>query len=335
MRLMPEEILALAEQALIRNDVPQRQAEIVSKATLAAELRGISSHGLQMLPVYIRRVRGGGIIPNVQPEIHKVSDGLYKIDAKGGFGQVAAQAATELMIEQLRYNNPVVVTIHNTNHCGMLAYYTRQVAKHYALGFMAANTNPNVPAFGGAEKVLGTNPFSVAVPWKDDCILIDMATTSIAKGKIYQYEESGKTLPQGCAIDKNGNPTTDPRQAINGMLLPFAGHKGYAISIAVELLAGLVSGAGYSKHTYSLHSAVDKQQNLGVYMQAIPLKPLLDKESYEKRMEDFTSIIKESKKAPGTESIFLPGEMEQEIEKSCLMNGIEVRIALINEIKQL
>jgi L-2-hydroxycarboxylate dehydrogenase (NAD+) len=260
---------------------------------------------------------------------------MYRVDGKGGFGQVAAQAATDIIIEEVGQNRPVAVTVHNTNHCGMLAYYTRQIAGQYALGFMAVNTNPNVPAFGGAEKVLGTNPFSVSIPWKEDCILIDMATTAIAKGKIYQYEKSGQSLPEGYALDKNGFPTQDPKEAINGMLLPFAGHKGYAISLAVEILAGLVSGAGYSKHTYSLHAEAGKQQNLGAYLHAVPLAPLLDRRMYDERMEDFASILKSGKKAPGGGSIYLPGEIEQETEKKHRTQGIEVEDALADQIKKL
>ena len=334
-RLTPEQITAITMQALQRNGVPEKQAKMIADATLAAELRGVTSHGLQMLPVYIERLHGGGLCANAQPESRQVSEGMYVVDGHGGFGQVAAQAATDIILEQLAQNRMAMVTVLNTNHCGMLAYYTRQIARRYAIGFMAANTNPNVPAFGGAEKVLGTNPFSVAIPLREDCILVDMATTAIAKGKIYEYEKCGRQLPPGCALNKQGEPTCDPKEAIDGLLLPFAGHKGYAISLAVELLAGLISGGGYSKHTYSLHAAADKQQNLGVFLHGIPLKPLMEHGLYEQKMEDFVSILKESKKAAGNNEIFLPGEIEQEMEKAKTAEGVEVRDALLSEIQKL
>lgn len=332
---MPDEIMAISMRALQNNGAPEQQAEIVAGATLAAELRGVSSHGLQMLPVYIERLHGGGLRADAYPKITQVSEGMYFVDGQGGFGQVAAQAATDIILEQLCQNHMAMVSVFNTNHCGMLAYYTRQIARHYAVGFMAANTNPNVPAFGGAEKVLGTNPFSVAIPLREDCILIDMATTAISKGKIYEYEKQGQILPPDCALNKQGEPTCNPEEAIDGLLLPFAGHKGYAISLAVELLAGLISGAGYSKHTYSLHAAPNKQQNLGAFMQGIPLAPLMGHGLYEQKMEDFSAMLKESKKASGSDAIYFPGEIEQGVEKVKMAEGIDVRDDLLFEIQKL
>jgi L-2-hydroxycarboxylate dehydrogenase (NAD+) len=330
---MPDDVKQLTKDALSREGVPSESAEIIADVILTAELRGVSSHGLKMLPVYLERVRRGGLDPQARAVTTKVGDGLFVVDGKGGFGQVAAQLATEIIIEVTGQNRVAVVAIKNTNHCGMLAYYTRQIARKFALGFMAANTNPNMPAFGGAEKVLGTNPFSIAVPDDKDCILVDMATTSIAKGKIYEYKSQNRAIPPGCALNTDGEETTIPEEALNGLLLPFGGHKGYAIALVIELLAGVTSGAGYSKHTHSLHDASDVQQNLGVFMQGIPLMPFMRSEEYERRIRDFSHMIKDGKLAKGSNAIYFPGEIEKEKENIALQNGIEISDALLRDIQ--
>lgn len=334
-KLKAEEVFAVACAALERNGVPPRHANIVADATLAAELRGVTSHGLQMIPTYIARIRGGGLVTGVEPEPAQIADTMYRIDAKDGFGHIAAQRAVDLILRETGQNHTAVVLIHNTSHCGMLAYYTRQIARGYAYAQMTVNTNPNVPAFGGAEKVLGTNPFSVAFPYEEDCVLIDMATTSMAKGKIYECQKEGKALPPGCSLDREGRETTDPAEAIAGMLLPFAGHKGYAISLAVEWMSGVMSGGGFSKQTYSLHAAADKKQNLGAFLQGIPLAPLMPPEIYNERMTEFSRMIKGSKLADGSAGIWFPGDLERDKEERNRQEGVVIGDALLMEIESL
>jgi L-2-hydroxycarboxylate dehydrogenase (NAD+) len=248
--------------------------------------------------------------------------GVYLVDGGGTFGQVAADWGANLVIEGVREGKLRVASIRNTNHCGMLAYYTEKIAQQGGIAFMACNTNPNVAAFGGTEKVLGTNPFSIAAPCGAESIVIDMATSSVAKGKIYEYDKKGMPIPVDWALDGAGNPTTDAKAALQGALLPFAGHKGYAISLAVEVLAGVVSGAGYSDTVKSLHNNAADVQDVGIFLMGIPITAFMPFEEYNGRILDLAEKIKGSNRSGG--SVYLPGELEHRLRLERMRNGIEV-----------
>ena len=305
-----QELIELVTSALERAGVPEKNSKIIADVTVMAQMRGVTSHGVQMIPVYLERIRHGGIDPKAEPAAETRGQGLWLVDGNGSFGQLTAHLAAELIEKALKNGELCVVGVRNANHCGMLAYYTQMLARAGGVGFMTSNTNPNTAAFGGAEKVLGTNPFSIAFPTAGEPITIDMATTALAKGKLYEYAEKGVSIPEGVAVDREGYPVTDPKQALSGILLPFAGYKGYAISLAVELLSGVLTGAGYSKQVHSLHQDMDKQQNVGMLLAGIPVCAFMTREEYNARVSDLEAIIKDGKKAAGVERIYFPGELE-------------------------
>lgn len=334
MALISKEKLAeLVKRALSEAGVPEKNSSIIADAAVQAELRGISSHGVQMIPVYLERIRRGGLDPLAEPAAERISDTVWSIDGKGACGQLAAYCAAEKIIENIRKGIPGTVGIKNSNHCGMLAYYTERIADAGGIGFMTANTNPNAAAFGGAEKVLGTNPFSIAFPTEGESIVIDMATTSLAKGKLYEYARKGQKLPEGVAVDEEGYPVTDPKKALTGVLLPFAGYKGYAVSLAVEMLSGVVTGAGWSKQVHSLHQAPERQQNAGMFLAGIPAGLFVGRKEYDRRTAEFMKQVKGSRKAAGTERILFPGEMEAEKRSRQQAEGIVIEDKLLETIQ--
>lgn len=333
--LNAEELYQIVKKALIKAGASEATAKVVADTTCEAELRGVSSHGLQMIPVYIERIFGGGIKGTAEPCMTVCGENIYMVDGNGCCGQLAAETAMKLVIKEIKRNRVTVVGIKNTNHCGMLAYYTEKISKEHAIAFMCSNTNPNVAAFGGAEKVLGTNPFSVALPWDKDSIVIDMATTAIAKGKIYECARNGNSIPEGYALNKEGKVTTDPMEALSGTLLPFAGHKGYTISFLIEILSGVITGGGFSKNVFSLHSDINKQQNVGMFIVGIPIEPFMDEKVYRERLMEFISMVKGSKLAVGSTGIYMPGEIEANRRKERLINGIEVNDDILEQLKQI
>lgn len=322
MKIMPDAARQLIQDRLVSIGVNSEHAATVAEVSVAADLRGITSHGTKMLPAYVDRVRGGGILPNGEPSASTTVAGVYLVDGAGVFGQVAANWAANLIIDGVRKGELRVASIRNTNHCGMLAYYTEKIAQQGGIAFMACNTNPNVAAFGGTEKVLGTNPFSIAAPCGSESIVIDMATSSVAKGKIYEYDKKGIPIPIDWALDGAGNPTTDAGEALKGALLPFAGHKGYAISLAVEMLAGVVSGAGYSHSVKSLHNNAGDVQDVGIFLMGIPVTAFMSLEEYNERILDLAATIKGSNRSGG--DVYLPGELEHRLRLERMRNGIEV-----------
>lgn len=328
-----EELAELVKEALLKAGISEKNSSIIADAAVQAELRGISSHGIQMIPVYLERIKMGGLDPLAEPDAEKISDTVWSIDGKGACGQLAAYCAAEKIIKNIKKGIPGVAGIRNSNHCGMLAYYTERIADAGGIGFMTANTNPNAAAFGGAEKVLGTNPFSAAFPTEGESIVIDMATTSLAKGKLYEYARKGQKLPEGIAVDEEGYPVTDPERALSSILLPFAGYKGYAISLMVEMLSGVVTGAGWSKQVHSLHQAPDRQQNAGMFLAGIPAGLFVGRKEYDRRMAEFMKEVKGSRKAAGTERILFPGELESEKRSRQQVDGIVIEDRLLETIQ--
>jgi LDH2 family malate/lactate/ureidoglycolate dehydrogenase len=333
--ISPEELKSICISSLCKNGVSEEEAKLVIDTMIEADMRGVTSHGIQNLPVYIKRIQNGGINIKAKPEVIQVSENQWLIDGKGCLGQIAAIEGVKLLAEAGKKNKVAVVGVKNTNHCGMLAYYTKRISSENCIGFMCSNANPTMAAFGGAEPVLGTNPFSVAIPYKKSHVIVDMATSSVAKGKIYEYERKGLSIPVGWALDFEGKPTSSAVDALNGVLLPFAGHKGYSIALIVEILSGVLTGSAYSKMIFSLHKDADKIQNVGFFMAIVPITPFMDIETFNKRLEVLLSIVKNSKKQEGVEEILFPGELEERLYEKSLTQGIGIDKEILDQIKSI
>mgnify|MGYP005854464311 CR=1 FL=1 len=329
-----DELKNIIITALTNLGVKPQHALIIADTTCEAELRGITSHGTKMLPAYLERITKGGVSTTEEPVTHTTAKGMYVVDGKGCFGQVAAVCGLYHIIEDVKKGQIGCAVVKNTNHCGMLAYFTDKIADEFAIGVMTSNTNPNVAAFGGAEKILGTNPFSISFPKKGGNIVIDMATTAAAKGKIYEYDMKGYNIPEGWALSKEGKATTNPREALEGIMLAFGGHKGYAISLAVEILSGVISNSGYSKNVFSLHNQPDRIQNVGFFMMGIPLQGFMDEESYHDRINDLVHILKSSTRQSWCDRILLLGELENEKKISNLKTGLEIDEAVLTILRK-
>jgi L-2-hydroxycarboxylate dehydrogenase (NAD+) len=331
--LYPQELKSICITVLCKTGVSEEDAKLIADTLVEADMRGVSSHGIQNLPVYIKRIQNGGINVNVKPVAVQLSENQWIIDGKGCFGQIAAIQGVKILKETGKKNKVAVVGIKNTNHCGMLAYYTKRISSEDCIGFMCSNTNPNIAAFGGAEQVLGTNPFSIAIPYKKSHIILDMATSSVAKGKIYEYERKGLPIPFGWALDSEGKPTDCAKDALNGVLLPFGGHKGYSLALIIEILSGVLTGSGYSKMVFSLHKDVDRIQNVGFFMGIIPIRPFMGIDTFNERLDTLINMIKNGKKQQGTKEILFPGELEERLYEKSLVQGIEVDEKLLDQLK--
>lgn len=318
----PEQVKYEINSLLLKYGVSSENAEIVASSLVFADMRGTKSHGLNMLEAYLQRIRSGGMNPQAIPEILNETQTTAVVDGKNGFGQVAAQKAVEIAIRKAKENNISGISIRNSNHCGALAYYTKQITESGLIGFMFANVNPSVAPFGGMESVLGTNPLSIAMTCPKMPIILDMATSTVAKAKIYQARQLGQSIDPSWAIDIEGNPTSDPDAAIKGVLTPMAGPKGYGLAVAVEVLAGVMTGAGITKEISSVHQGVDKGMNAGAFIMAINPGAFIEVSEFMARIEALSVEIKNSKPQPG-KTIFIPGEIEEENYKKALRYGIE------------
>jgi LDH2 family malate/lactate/ureidoglycolate dehydrogenase len=242
MTLTVSDYRRLSQSALIEYGTAPELAETVTEALLWCDAHGITSHGLNMLPTYLERLHAGGINGQVSPKVIKQRGAVAVIDSQGGFGQVAGEFATRLALQQAKEHAVGLASVQNTNHGGALGYYTEMISQQGCVGFMAHNANATMAPFGGAETALGTNPLSFGFPGKTYPVVIDMATSATAKGKLYELARKSDTIPEGLALDANGEPTTSVQAAIKGILLPLGGPKGYSLAVAVEMLTGVLSG---------------------------------------------------------------------------------------------
>jgi LDH2 family malate/lactate/ureidoglycolate dehydrogenase len=232
-------LLEACGRILEKVGVPPEQARIIAEVTVEADLRGIGSHGLLRLPAYVHRVQAGLMAADTQLKVVRERGATVLLDAQGGFGQVAGVYAMNQAIERARQHGVGFVAVRNANHFGIAAYYTMMALPHRMIGIAATNAAPSMAAWGGTTPVLGTNPISVAIPTGQDVdIVLDMASSVVARGKIRAAATKGERIPLGWALDAEGRPTEDPQAALKGTLLPIGGPKGYGLALVVDVLAG-------------------------------------------------------------------------------------------------
>ena len=307
---------------LKEKNVNEEVARTVADSLVYADARGTRSHGLNMLSAYIDRINGGGVDVNALPETIKEDASTAVVDARNTFGQYGVQYLTDVLLKKMETASIVCGSVRNLNHCGALAYYTEQCARKGYIAFLFVNANPTVAPFGAMEAKLGTNPMSVAIPRKEAPIVLDMASSTVAKAKIYHAAKTGHKIDPSWALDQNGNPTDDPNEAIKGVLTSMAGPKGYGIALIVEALAGVVSGAGITSEVSSVHRGIDKGMNAGGFMILVDPKVFLSEEEYVERIEHLVDDIRSSRTQEG-KKVFLPGEIEQNNLKKAETEGIE------------
>ncbi len=292
-----------------------------------ADERGIESHGLILLKTYVKRIEEGIIrkAPNYRWEMDNPNVAL--LDADGAMGHFAGKLAMEKAIEKADKQSIGLVLVKNTTHYGASGYYTELAAKHGMIGFSTTNTFPLMAPTGGVERILGNNPISISVPrGGEHPVILDMAASVVAAGKLVVATSKGETIPEGWAVDKNGEPTTDPYEGYlgGGTLLPLGDHKGYGLALVMDVLAGVLSGAGYGEKVD--HSTI------GNVMMAIDIESILPRQTFSKRVDDLFGMVQGSRKSAGVEKIYLPGEIEYEKQEVSRTNGFKVSESLYKDL---
>ena len=304
MDLEKEKIFIIKE--LTENGVPQEQAEIVADCFSTADSYGVTTHGGAILPSHIQRIQRGGY--NLSPtfKVIRETTAFAVIDGNNAMGPVSATFCMNYAIEKCKDSGIFTVFSRNNNTFGPAFYYPLLAARKGLIGIACSNSPAQMAPIGGKEKMLGTNPFSIVVPTGTDPIILDMATSVVAKSKIKEYKLKGKNLPEGWALDKNGNPTTDPDEALEGLVLPMSGFKGYGIAMMIDILSGVLSGAAYLNKVGRFYSETNDCMNVGFQFIVLDPKQILGEE-YDEVMKDFVSQLRNSKPINGC-SIILPGD---------------------------
>jgi L-2-hydroxycarboxylate dehydrogenase (NAD+) len=323
-RIAAPTLAAFVSRVFAAAGVPAADAKILADLMVEADLRGSDTHGVIRLPIYIRRIRAGGVNP--KPNIRTVSDrpSAALLDGDNAMGHLVMRRAAQLAIEKAKATGIGWVGARMSNHAGPAALYATMPLQHDMLGlYFAVGSNNHLPPWGGAENLLGTNPMAVAVPAQDEPpVVLDMAPTVAAYGKVRLKAQRGEAMPVGWMIDRDGKPLTDPKRADEGYLLPIGDYKGYGLSLIIGILAGALNGAALGRDVVDFVKETGKATNTGHAVAAIALESFMPPERFKRAVDAVVRDIRNSRRLPGVERIFLPGEQSHAkyLERSA--NGI-------------
>ena len=316
--------------------VPENEAALIGESLTEADLTGVESHGVSRVPIYLKRIETG--VVNAAAKLDVIADlpGALVLDGCNSMGIVTGVHAMDMAIKKAETSGAVFVTVRNSNHFGVAAFFTQRALAKNMIGYAASNAPSTMAPWGGIKPYMGTNPFSIAFPSGAEApIVMDMATSVVAQGKIILAGKEGKPIPFGWAIDKEGNPTDDPKAALEGTVLPFGGPKGYSVSLMLDVLSGVLSGAAFGPHLCNMWNDFKNPQNVGHYFTVIDVKQFLPLEEFKRNMDTMIRDIKNSPRAKGVDEIFLPGEMERRKREKRIAEGIPLGPKTLSDLVEI
>jgi LDH2 family malate/lactate/ureidoglycolate dehydrogenase len=309
--------------------VPQERAKITAEILQAADLRGVSSHGMIRLQTYYgSRLQKGLIDPLADNAIIREGPASLALNGKNGLGQVVAKDAMTRCIEKAKQTGIAMVTVSNSNHYGIAGYYAMMALQHDMIGISLTNSQPLVAPTYGRKRLLGTNPIAIAAPAQTSkAFVLDMATSIVPIGKVTYYDKAGESLPEGWAVDANGKETTSPKEVLEGgALYPLGGpdilrgYKGYGLAMLVDILSGVLSGSAFGKNVSDPKNP--GPANVGHFFAAIRLDAFRDPDDFKKDMEALFDQLRSAEKAEGQDRIYIHGEKEFELAQKYQVEGI-------------
>ena len=311
-------------------------AEISARILVDADMMGLSTHGVVRIPVYTNRLLRGGVDPNAVVSVDRPAPSLAVIDGNNGLGTVVGGKALEVALEIVAETGLVYVGCRNSNHFGALAPYGLRACDAGYVLIAGTNASMTMAPWGGTETRIGNNPLCIAAPCADGIhIILDMATSVAARGKIRAAQKAGSPIPEGWATDGSGIPTTDPSEALAGFLLPVGGHKGSGLSMAMDILSGVLTGARFLSDVSSWSENPDAPSGVGHFFLLIDPDKLLGPDAFAAAMDRFKSIVLSTPSASSTSPVVLPGQREQERRRAAKEDGVRVPADLLASIKQL
>lgn len=335
-RISPAETESYVCGLLAHLGVPEADAAICARDLVQTNLWGIDSHGLLRLPVYAKRLANGAI--KMRPQIRRLGGrgGFEVWDGDGGFGFVVGHQATERAIDLARTHGVSLVTVRNSNHFGAAGLYIKQATDAGMIAIATTNVIPNLVVPGGAKPVTGNNPLAFGAPTGLAFpMILDISMSAVAGGKLLLAQEKGEKIPFGWATDREGRPTDDPFEGFKGFLLPLGGHKGFGLSLMVDILSGVLAGGAYQFGLKSMYSAPDEPSGTSHTFIVVDPDAFLGREEFELRMQDMYATLKASPMWDKRSRMLLPGELEHETMVARQKDGLPVPASLIQEIFRL
>lgn len=337
-QLIPFEALrGLAERILLAVAVPQEEALLLADSLATADARGMNSHGVMRLPVYVEKIRGGGFKPGRKGSILRETTSTVLVDAQNGLGAVVMDRAVELACAKAKETGIGAAGVTNSNHYGEGAYYARKPLERGFIVLLTSNGAPNMPVWGGLTRMTGPLPLTFGAPIAGrEPFLLDVAMGVLARGKILMAAEKGVEVPLGTGVDSGGNPTTDPRKIIEGgWILPIGGYKGFGITMVLEILAGVLTGGALGQDICELYGTPESPQALGHFALVIDPDAFMPRAVFEERMAIYVEMIKVSERAPGITEIIVAGEPEARRHAEALRSGVPIERSVLDKLEAL
>ncbi|NKB67093.1 MAG: Ldh family oxidoreductase [Candidatus Latescibacteria bacterium] len=322
-RFTPDYLIETGSRIFAAAGSPPEQARTVAELLVEANTVGHDSHGVIRIPQYLAMIEQGDIDPGADIAVLRDMPAAAVLDAQWAFGQVAMSRAVAMARDKASQTGVAAVTLRRDNHIGRLGSYVDLLARDNMIGLLFVNGTPTcrMAPWGGTEARLGTNPLATGIPTREGApIILDMTTTVVAEGKVRVQRNRNQPAPDGWLLDAQGQPTNDPNVLYSeprGTILPLGGsvgHKGFGLNVAVELLAGALSGSGCVGQ--------DRQFSNGVLLMAINVAHFTPLDQFHREVSDFVAFVKSSPTAPGYEQIYMPGEIEAQVRQQRLAEGL-------------
>jgi LDH2 family malate/lactate/ureidoglycolate dehydrogenase len=308
-RFRPSYLRDLTARLAACAGVPPKDAEIFAHALVDADVQGTSTHGLSRLNIYLKRIELGLIDPAAELTIDRSHGSVLALNAGNGLGQVQAMKALELLFPLARKNGVAAATIRNSQHFGALSYYCNRAAAEGMILLAMTTSEPAMSPTGGYTAFFGTNPIAVSFPTGFGFpIKVDLSTSIVARGNIIAANKRGNPIPEGWALDKDGQPTTDSGAALLGTVQTMAGHKGYALALMVEVLSGVLSGAAIGSDIGSMSKDLNRKQDVGHFFCLLNIAAFMDSIDFITRIDSTIHRLKDNERRDGVDEILIPGE---------------------------
>jgi len=345
-----DKLRSFTSQVFQKLGVSKDDADVSADILVESDLRGIPSHGVARLLRYVDGIKNGLMIPDAKPEVEKETPSTAAINAHNGLGQPAGYFGMNLAIDKAEKTGLGFVTVHNSNHYGIAGYYSMMALKEGNLiGISLTNSAPLVVPTFSKDMMIGTNPISIAAPCNQERpFVLDMATSVVPRGKFEVYERSGKPVPLGWAVDEQGVPSQDTKKVIDNMaktlgggILPLggagellSGHKGFGLSLMVDILSGVLAGAKYGPNVKK-GAGGEKFINVGHFFGAIKIDNFTDVDSFKSTMDEMIGKLKDSQKAKDENRVFIHGEKEYEKWDQYRKNGVPLQEKVVANLKKI
>lgn len=331
-RVQEKELKSLVKTKLTEAGLNEVDSGIVADVLVHADLRGVRSHGVIRTEHYVTRLTAGSLNKNPSFTFTQIRAGAGLLDADDGMGHSACLEAMSKACGLAKESGIAMVGVYNGSHCGALSYFMMHAVAKGMIGIGVTHTDKCVAPFGGSQAFFGTNPIAFGFPAKKhDPVILDMATSNTAFGKILHAREQNSAIPGDWGIDEDGNPTTDPHKVI--AMTPFGAHKGYGIALVIDVLTGVLMGAEYGPHITAMYGDYEKPRKLASTMIAIDPETYAGLDKFVSKMDAMVDDLHAQPPAPGFDSVLVPGEIEWRNERYNREHGVPVLDSIYEYLK--